>query len=506
MAAADRRPLRGSLAARLALAVVVLAAALAAVLLSWVGPTTAGAFARLADQQLREGSATMHDLAARQTAQSSEVLVDLIRRTAVARQRALQDLPLESLGGDVAAIRDAVSAEDQRRSARQQQNVVVLADEMQRRADAMIAARLDQLDAAQRARTAAVVDDLRATHLGLVAVTLLLLLGVLGVGLHRLVVAPTQRLRAATQRLAAGDLDVDLPPPAAAELGDLSRDFAAMVAELRRSRAELQRLATGLEQEVGRKTEHLERALADLRSSHQQLAQAERLAALGTLAGGIAHEFHNVIGGIRGCAAELAADESDADRRETLAVITRAADRGTSIVQQLLRFARRSVERTGDVDLAAIAADALALCEPAARRQHVAVERRFSKGLVLRGDADGLHQVCVNLLVNALQAMPGGGTLRVVAADDGDAVVLTVADTGAGIDPADLPHLFEPFFTTRTGAADPSARGTGLGLSVSYGIVAAHGGRIDVASTPGAGSTFTVRLPRAGGAGAASLR
>ena len=111
-------------------------------------------------------------------------------------------------------------------------------------------------------------------------------------------------------------------------------------------------------------------------------------------------------------------------------------------------------------------------------------------------DPDALHPVFVNLCTNALQAMPSGGTLRATVADDGDAVRIEIADTGVGIAPEDLPHVFEPFFTTRAGDPDPARRGSGLGLSVSYGIVTAHGGRIEVASTKGAGAVFTVRLPR----------
>ena len=390
-------------------------------------------------------------------------------------------------------------AEDVQRSERQRRNVLVLTEEVQRRAERAMAGRLRALEQSQRQSADEFAGELRTLHLWLVATALLVLLLVLGVGLHRVVIAPTLRLRGATQRVAAGELAVDLPPPSADELGDLARDFARMVEQLRQSRAALQQFAAGLEVEVQKKTAHLEQTLAELQNSHRQLAQAERLAALGTLAGGIAHEFHNVIGGIRGCAHELLADEADADRRETLGVITRAAERGTGIVQQLLRFARRSVDRQAAVDPAQVVADALRLCEPAARGQHVTVVRELTTGLCVRGDADALHQVCVNLLVNALQAMPNGGTLRVAVAGGGErpGALLTVADTGVGIATDDLPQLFEPFFTTRTSAADPSRRGTGLGLSVSYGIVAAHQGRIDVQSQVGVGTTFTVWLPDA---------
>lgn len=483
------------LSLRLAGALVLLLAALGVVLALYVVPHTQSAFLAHGSKLLRDGSTTTRELAERQTIGVRTVLVDLIQHTMMARRATLQDLPLELFGGDVAAIRAAVETEDAQRSVRQQENVQLLAREMMRAADTHIDESLRALDSRQLTQTEAFAAELRTTHLVLVAASLLVLLLVLGFGLHHYVVRPTLRLREATARIANGDLDVVLPTPTGDELGDLARDFTAMVAQLRTSRAELQRLAASLEHEVRKKTQHLEQALLDLNESHRQLAQAERLAAIGTLAGGIAHEFHNVIGGIRGCAGELLAGEALPDRRETLGVIERAADRATGIVQQLLRFARRSIEHHGDVDLAVVVEDALRLCEPAARRQGVRVERSLRAGVVVRGDGDGLHQVVVNLLTNAVQAMPRGGTLRIEVDNGVATATIVVSDTGVGIAQEQLEHIFEPFFTTRGNEPDPAARGTGLGLSVTYGIVAAHGGSIAVASTPGDGATFTITLP-----------
>ncbi len=499
MAAADADPplrrWRLGLTGKLVVALCLLLAGAAATMVFLAAPATARAFATHGEGLLRDGSGVMHDLARRQTAETTAVLVDLIRNTATARQRALEDLPLELYGGDVAATRAAIAAEDETRRERQLANVTTLRAEMERRSAAAIDDRLGELDARQTAQTDSFAEALRRDHLFFVAMVLGVLVVVLGFGVHALVVRPTLRLRSATRRVTGGDLAVELPCPSRDELGDLTRDFADMVRQLRESRAALERLTAGLADEVRRKTEHLERALTELRSSHRQLAEAERLASLGTLAGGIAHEFHNLIGGIRGCAEELAADETSAERRETFAVIGRAADRATGIVQQLLRFARRSVEVTGEVDIATVVEDALRLCEPAARRQNVRVDRRLATGLCVTGDANGLHQVLVNLLTNALQAMPAGGTLTVASQRDGDDVVLTVADTGGGIATEHLPHVFEPFFTTKSDQHDPARRGSGLGLSVSWGIVTAHGGRIVASSPPGHGATFTVTLP-----------
>lgn len=497
MPAAELPARHGSLSRRLALAVLGLLLLLGAVFGFEVLPRTERAFLNHGDRLLREGALTMRELVEQQTIGIRTVMHDVNEHSTVARRHALADLPLELAGGDTAAIRGSIDAADAQRSRRQQENVQLLAREMIRRADRQIDANLQLLRERQQKATASFTAELRTTHVALLVGSLVVLLLVLGFGLHHYVVRPTQRLRAATQRIAGGELTVDLPAPTGGELGQLAHDFGTMVEQLRSSRAELQRLAAGLEDEVARKTRYLEQALAELQSSHQQLAQAERLASLGTLAGGIAHEFHNVIGGIRGCTGELLAEETVADRRETLAVIQRATDRATGIVQQLLRFARRSVEQRGPVDLATVVQDALRLCEPAARRQGVAVVRELGAGVVVTGDADGLHQVVVNLLTNALQAMPDGGTLRVAVGQNGGSASIVVADSGKGIRPEDLPHLFEPFFTTRAAEQDHTRRGTGLGLSVSYGIVTAHGGRIDVVSAPGSGATFTVVVPAA---------
>jgi signal transduction histidine kinase len=339
--------------------------------------------------------------------------------------------------------------------------------------------------------------ELRNTYLALCGGVLTCLIVVLGIGLYRLVVAPIRSLQRATQAVTRGDLEVAVSVPSGDEIGALAADFAVMVGQLRESRAALTNLNRNLEDEVARKTRHLQATLDDLGRTHKQLAHAEKMAAIGTLAGGVAHEFNNLVGGIRGCASEVLAGEQDTGRRETLEVILRATDRARTITRRLLDFSRRRVDAIRPLDVATVLDDALRLIEHEAKQRDVRVVRRFAPGLALEGDADALHQVFLNLFTNALQAMPRGGVLAVEAERSATELSVRVADTGTGIAPEHIDHVFEPFYTSKDREKDPAARGSGLGLSVSFGLVAAHGGTMLVQSTPGAGAVFTVVLPLA---------
>ena len=483
------------LQAKLLLGLVAIAALLLAVLVGIVAPATLRSFEQRSESIVQRMSAAMEQLASRDNEASRDVLVALVDHTTDARSRMLEDLPVGIYGGDIDRIRQAILEADTVRREQLRSNARVLGAEMEARAATQIRAELERIRAEQLELGRELAEELRTRNLLLVGVVLAASLVVLGLGLYQFVVRPARALRSATRLVASGDLH---PPPLSKggdELGQLAADFGTMVSQLDAARAELTRLNRSLEDEVARKTTHLEQALADLRATHEQLLQAGKMASIGTLAGGIAHEFHNLIGGIRGCTAEVLAQEQDPLRRETLQVVLRAADRATGIVRQLQRFSRRSVDRIDDVDVATVLDDACRLVEPEARRRGVAVVRAYAPGLRLRGDGDALHQVFVNLFTNALQAMPSGGTLTVEGRIEGLHVVLAVVDTGTGIDPADLPRVFEPFFTRRDQGAAGAEPGSGLGLSVSYGIVTAHGGTMAVQSTRGAGTTFAMKLP-----------
>ncbi|HEV8641953.1 MAG TPA: ATP-binding protein [Methylomirabilota bacterium] len=222
--------------------------------------------------------------------------------------------------------------------------------------------------------------------------------------------------------------------------------------------------------------------------------QAEKLAALGTLAAGLAHELNNPIG-IISSRIELMLLETDprslpAGMRDDLQVLHRHAQRVARIVQGLLSFARQSGGAQGPVDLNHVADETLLLIEKQIVKDGITLTRRLTPGLPpIHGDATALQQVLMNLVLNARDAMSDGGEIAVETdAQRPGYVRLIVRDTGPGIPPEILPKIFDPFFTTK-------AHGTGLGLSISYGIVRDHQGTLDVESQPGKGTTFVLAFP-----------
>ncbi len=503
MSAGAGRGERLGLNGKIALLVGAVVVALTVFLIAVVGPRTVRAVQREAAPLVAQSTEQLRRLASEDARASSEVLRTLIQHSAQARRATLADVPLELLDGDPVRIQAAISAKDAAMSHRLVENVGLLSAEMEARALQRIAATAAALDDSQRALAQRVASDVRDTNLLVLGIGLAALLALLALGLHRSVVQPVRELQRAAQTVAAGNLDVQLSGGRGGEVGDLARSFTAMVAQLRASRAEVESkrealaaLNASLEADVAAKTAELRQALDGLRAAQRELVLAERMASVGTLAGGIAHEFNNLAGGIRGCALEVLEGEQDPARREPLEVIARAAERAIDVTDKLLRFARPKPAGTAVLDLAVILRDALRLVEPQARRQQVKVAASIDDRLTVRGDGSALHQVVINLLGNALQAMAEGGELTLAGSVVGDDVVVTVRDTGIGIATADLDRIFDPFFTTRGAEAATPGRGAGLGLAVTYGIVQAHAGRLQVDSVKGQGSTFTVRLPR----------
>jgi two-component system, NtrC family, sensor kinase len=244
---------------------------------------------------------------------------------------------------------------------------------------------------------------------------------------------------------------------------------------------------------------HVDRERAQRRAAVEQLRHAERLNVIGTLAAGVAHELGTPLNVISG-AAEIMGEreQSSAKTAQLAALILRQTEQITAIIRHLLDFGRRAGSTSSTIDLDPTVAGTVELLSTTARKRDVVV--RFSpqtSGMrhVCAGGRE-LEQVVSNLMLNGIQAMPRGGTLhvstRIETLHGASFAAVIVEDEGAGIQPEHLPLIFDPFFTTK-GVGE----GTGLGLSVSYGIVSDWGGMIEVASTPGSGSSFVVLIPLA---------
>ena len=235
------------------------------------------------------------------------------------------------------------------------------------------------------------------------------------------------------------------------------------------------------------------RDLSEERRVEEHLRQAEKLAALGELVAGVAHEVNNPLTGIAAFAQLLLEDELDAEQHESVRMIKREADRAVGVIRDLLVFARKAPAREALIDINDVVHRTLRLRTYHLSAAGIDVIADLEDGLPgLRGDEHKLQQVVLNLLVNAEYAMQGveRRELRVRTWRADDRIVIEVADTGTGMTPEVRAHIFEPFYTTK-----PEGAGTGLGLSVSYGIVQAHGGTIDVESASGVGTVFRISLP-----------
>ena len=227
-----------------------------------------------------------------------------------------------------------------------------------------------------------------------------------------------------------------------------------------------------------------------------QLSQADKLSSIGLLAAGVAHEVNTPLAVISSYTQMLGKQlQGDPQKSGLLEKITRQTFRASEIVNNLLNFSRTSGSEIGDVDVNKVISDTLALLEHQFKVAKVEVENALAPALpAIQGNAGRLQQVFLNLFLNAKDAMPGGGRLR-VATLNGESVSVCVTDSGSGIAPEHIQRIYDPFFTTKTSPREGQARGTGLGLSVTYGIIQEHAGKIRVESHPGVGTTFTLDFP-----------
>jgi two-component system, NtrC family, sensor kinase len=227
-----------------------------------------------------------------------------------------------------------------------------------------------------------------------------------------------------------------------------------------------------------------------------QLSQADKLSSIGLLAAGVAHEVNTPLAVISSYTQMLAKQlQGDPQKSGLLEKITRQTFRASEIVNNLLNFSRTSGTEFADVDINKVITDTLALLEHQFKTSKIQVQSELTDSLsTIQGNPGRLQQVFLNLFLNAKDAMPGGGKLS-VATSNGEMVSVRVSDTGSGIAPEHIQRIYDPFFTTKMSPKEGQNRGTGLGLSVTYGIIQEHSGKIRVESNPGAGTTFALDFP-----------
>lgn len=373
------------------------------------------------------------------------------------------------------------------------------------------------------------VGELRRTwvSLGVVIMIVVAMIVINSLTTGRYIINRINSLRQGSQIVGEGNLDHRINLEGDDEFAEFARSFDRMTENLNRSRIGLEQeiaervLAeealrknqSELELRVEKRTRELKQAYDQLKKETEdrqhaegQLRRMQKLEALGTLAGGIAHDFNNILAGIIGFA-EMVLEDTPPGSREhrRIGLVLKGAYRGRDLVRQILTFSRQAEHDKKPLLLGSVAEEAMKLLRPTLPSTIELVYRNPDPDGRILADAAQMHQVVMNLCTNAAHAMRDrGGILDIEITRDsftadslpmpemapGDYVILRVSDTGVGMGPGVQEQIFDPFFTTKK-----EGEGTGLGLSVTYGIIKEHNGHITVDSTPGKGSTFTVYMP-----------
>ena len=348
---------------------------------------------------------------------------------------------------------------------------------------------LDDID--RTMRTSAVT--MAAYSLGFILIASLLV----GVFVHRLVYVPLIDLEAGAKRLSSGDLEQMIPVRSEDEFGRLASSFNTMTEALRTSQGELREWGHTLEQKVDERTK-------ELRIAEAESMRSEKLASVGLLAAGIAHELNNPLTGVLTFTTLLRKKMPDGSMdAEDLDLVIRETKRCAAIIRRLLDFAREKTPEKSFTDLNRVIEETARIIERPASFRDIEIGLELDPDLPpVWVDADLIKQVVMNILVNAQHAIEHEGSIAVRSRRAAEAkspepgmapvpmVEISIIDTGCGILEKNLKRIFDPFFTSKE-----VGKGTGLGLSVSHGIIRAHGGLIDVESTVGKGSTFRIYLP-----------
>ena len=299
--------------------------------------------------------------------------------------------------------------------------------------------------------------------------------------LSRTVVMPIRRLLTVTRRIAAGDLEGAVHVPGSSEVAELSSAFNSMVLALREKR-----------QEVEQKVASLNRANQEILEARNESIRSEKMASVGLLGAGMAHEIGTPLAAIMGytgiLAEELAGDPEKSDYLRRIAEESRRIDR---IVRGLLDYARPKEAVQQEMQLRPLMEKTVELIGAQGALKLLSVSLEVEDDLPpLHADPHQLEQLLLNLIMNARDAMPRGGELRLKGSREGDDILLEVIDNGEGMTPEQVPRVFDPFFTTK----EPG-KGTGLGLAVAARIADSCGGRLSVQSELGRGSRFVLKIP-----------
>lgn len=278
---------------------------------------------------------------------------------------------------------------------------------------------------------------------------------------------PLGKLQHATSAVAQGDLSYRIDSERTDELGDFARSFDQMTGELAQAQ--------------------------------QKLNQADKLASLGRLAAGVAHEINNPLTGVLTYSSYLLKRAEDSETKEDLEVIVRETKRCRTIVKGLLDFSRQAAPKKAPVDVNTVIRESVKIVDNQLTLNNVRMDLALTELPAITADFTQLQQVFINLLLNAADAMPAGGKVQITSAvearDGRSEIVVGVGDEGEGIAREHLSRIFDPFFTTK------GTKGTGLGLAVVWGIIDEHGGTVEVESEVGTGTRFTLHLPQGSGGG-----
>ena len=378
---------------------------------------------------------------------------------------------------------------------------------------------MDGLNEHIRDEVSAATEDMdRAKIEGTYVVIIITLLAiflamVIGFILTRIITKPISAIINSTKLVAKGDFTQKVKVKSHDEIGDLAAYFNKMTEDLNKAYQKIKELNTGLEQKVEERTR-------DLKQTQAQLVQSGKLAAIGQLGAGVAHELNNPVGGILGYAQYMQGKLRDPNFKpqdfksyeKYLGYIEKEAGRCKTIVENLLKFSRRSPEKFELLNINHVIEDTLSIMGHQLMMKKVELKKELASDLKpMEGNANQLQQVFTNLIINAQQAMPQGGSLTIATGaigngsnargkdlisnaqnpiPKGDLIQISFIDTGCGIPQENIDKISDPFFTTKM-----DWKGTGLGLSVSYKIIQNHKGQINVESEIDKGTTFTITLP-----------